>query len=119
MKILIRRLIDQLRDVPMLAALSLIISAMYSQTIGPEENSKNEINNRTQIIIPVEFLSSEKNDNAKSVIDIAALPVSNKHFLPKYIKRIRPIIEVKKLMIPIRAVISVLVKLRPLNIIFE
>lgn len=45
---------NQFKKVPILYALSVIISDMYSQTIGPDENSKNAINNNTQVTMPTE-----------------------------------------------------------------
>lgn len=50
---------NQFKKVPILTALSYIISAIYSHTIGPEENSKNAMNKSTQTTIPIEFLSKE------------------------------------------------------------
>ena len=113
------RLKDQFKNVAKLNALSFIISALYSHTIGPEENSKNEIKRRTQTIIPIESWLNENAAKVNNKMAIAALPKSIRIFLPKNTKRIKPIIEVTKLTIPINAVMKVAVKLSPLKIIFE
>ena len=55
--ILITKLMNQFKKVPIDTALSYIISAMYNQTIGPDENSKKHINSNTQVTIPIVFLS--------------------------------------------------------------
>jgi hypothetical protein len=46
---LINRLINQLRTVATDTDLSYMISAMYNQVIGPDENSNAAINARTRI----------------------------------------------------------------------
>ena len=62
------------------------------------------------------------NENTARVrrrIAIAAFPRSMRIFLPKNTSKIRPMIEVMKLTMPIKAVTNVAVKLSPLKIIFE
>jgi len=49
----ITRFISQLRTVATLTALSCMISLMYSQVIGPDENSNTAINDIIQMMVEV------------------------------------------------------------------
>lgn len=46
----IKRVKSQLRSTAMLSPLSVMISAMYSQGMGPRENSNRTTNNRIKIM---------------------------------------------------------------------
>lgn len=70
----------------------------------PDENSKNTMNKSTQAIIPYELLLKEQSVSWVKQRVIPMLKVIISVFLPKNIRRIRPIKDAKKLMSPMRKV---------------
>ena len=116
---LITRLKNQFRKIAIPRALSYKISARYSQRITPLENSKNVMNKRVQTTIPIVLLSNEKNEIKNRDINIPVLKTIIIDFLPKHIKRNKPMIVATKLTIPIKAVTVVADMSKPLKTIFE
>ena len=116
---LITRAKNQIRKVETDIALSFIISALYSQTMVPDENSNPVIKSKTHVTNPIEFELNAKSDIKNSVIDISVLPKIIRVFLPKYFSKIRPIKVTMKFIIPIMAVIEEADMLSSLNIKLE
>ena len=106
-------------NVAMATPLSIIISALYSQMMGPDENSYEQTNSKQQLTIPIVLRSKEKCESNSSITDIEQLRVSNMVLRPKNANKTSPVQVERKLTIPIMKVIDELVKLSPVNIMLE
>ena len=97
---------NHIRKVATDIALSFIISALYNQTIVPDENSNPVIKSKTHVTNPIALELNAKSDIKNRVTDISVLPKIIRVFLPKYFSKTSPIKVTIKLIIPIMAVIE-------------
>ena len=113
------KLTVQFRKMAIPMALSCIISAKYNHVIVPLENSKNTMNRRTIVIIPIDSPWKAKTLNRMRVTVISKLNISISVFLPAYMSNTKAIKVAMKLTTPIKAVIEVGDIISPLNKILE
>ena len=116
---LIRRAKIHIKKVAIDIALSFMISALYSHTMVPDENSNPVIKSSTHVTKPIAFSLNAKSAIKNKVTDITVLPKTMSVFLPKNLSKKRPITVTMKLIIPIMAVIEVADMFNSLNIKFE
>lgn len=103
----ITRFISQLSTVATLTALSCIISLMYSQVIGPDENSNTAINDIIQMMVGVVHWFLMDKPTRTNIMAISPFMYSIIVLLPDTAKRPNPPRVLTKLTIPMSAVMVV------------
>lgn len=103
----ITRFISQLSTVATLTALSCIISLMYSQVIGPDENSNTAINDIIQMMVGVVHSFLMDKPTRTNIMAISPFMYSIIVLLPDTAKRPNPPRVLTKLTIPMSAVMVV------------
>lgn len=117
--ILIIKFMHQLSTVATLYDLSHIISDIYNQTIGPDENSNATINVIRHATIASFYPFKLNIPTAARSKNITVLKITINVFLPNFPIKIRPKQLEPKFTSPIRKVTVSLLSTTPSNIVFE